>query len=404
MHVNFTAETLTTGIAGIIEKKFHQFMVVLKKIRKKYSMKVLTIIGARPQFIKAAELRESLHARGHREILVHTGQHYDYSLSKVFFEELSISEPEYHLEVGSALPSQQIGTILMKLEGILSEEKPDVVLVYGDTNSTLAAALAAVKANFPLVHVESGERNFWPDMTIVHPSTIPEETNRVITDHLSQVNFCASERAVENLKNEGVVRNVIWSGDIMLDSFNKSSGIAQRKSRILEKLGLKQKEYILATVHRAVNTDNPDRLKGIVTALLNLGERVIFPVHPRTRNMIEAFNIADSITQSQALEMIEPVGYFDMLLLEMSSRLIITDSGGVTREAFFAGVPAVIVDDTTAWIDLVLAGWSSLAGAETERILSAVRTHKPPTKKEPLLGNGNTSMTIVTELETIFGV
>ncbi len=367
-------------------------------------MKIITIIGARPQFIKAAEFSESLNARGHREILVHTGQHYDYLMSKVFFDELNISEPDYHLEVGSALPAAQIGAILVKLEAILSAEKPDVVLVYGDTNSTLAAALAAVKGGIPLAHIESGERNFRPDMSIVHPSTIPEESNRVVTDHLSQANFCASERAVENLKIEGVVRNVIWSGDIMLDSFNKSSEIAQRRSGILEKLGLHHKEYILATVHRAINTDDPKRLKGIVTALLNLGERVVFPVHPRTRNMLAAINLKETIARSENVMMLDPVGYFDMLRLEMNSRLIITDSGGVTREAFFAGVPAVIVDDTTAWIDLVLAGWSSLAGAETEKIITAVKELKQPSIKHPLLGEGKTSAIIVSHLESIFGV
>lgn len=365
-------------------------------------MKIITIIGARPQFIKAAQVRQIFQVNGHHEILVHTGQHYDYLMSKVFFDELGISAPDYNLEVGSASPAKQLGAIMVKLEEILALEKPDFVLVYGDTNSTLAAALTAVKGNFPVVHVEGGERNFSADMRVVHPSSIPEETNRVVTDHISAAIFCASQRAVDNLKHEGVVQNVFWSGDIMLDSFLQMSSIAQQRSGIMKSLGISAGEFVLTTVHRAINTDDPHRLKSILTALLSLNEKVIFPVHPRTRKLIDSLGMIDEINRSKNLSLIEPVGYFDMLELERNSRLIITDSGGVTREAFFCSVPSVIVDDTTAWIDLVLAGWSSLTGSQPQKIIKAAESLKRPLKKEPLLGDGNTSEFIVRQLEKLY--
>lgn len=365
-------------------------------------MKIVTIIGARPQFIKAAQVRKILQERDHHEILVHTGQHYDYLMSKVFFDELLISEPDYNLEVGSASPAKQMGAMMVKLEEVLALEKPDFAIVYGDTNSTLAAALTAVKGNFPVVHVEGGERNFSADMQVVHPCSIPEETNRVITDHVSKAIFCASQRAVENLKHEGITQNVFFSGDIMLESFLQMSNIAQQRSGILGTLKIKPGEFVLTTIHRAINTDDPHRLKSILIALLSLNETVVFPVHPRTRKLINSLGMNDEINRTKSLSLIEPVGYFDMLELERNSRLIITDSGGVTREAFFCNVPAIIVDETTAWIDLVLAGWSTLTGSGTNKIIQAVQSAQRPLKKEPLLGDGNTSEFIVRRLEELF--
>lgn len=362
-------------------------------------MKVLSVLGARPQFIKAAPVGQALKAAGHIHVLVHTGQHYDYVMSKVFFDELGVAKPDYNLDVRSATHGRQTAQILIGIEQVLLKEQPDCVLVYGDTNSTLAAALGGAKLHIPVGHVEAGERNFTPSFKMVHPSSIPEETNRVVTDHVSTLLFCATRRAVDNLRREGVEAGVYEVGDVSLDTFLQMSHIAATRSTIVRDLALTRGQYLLATVHRAVNTDQQHRLRAIVSALLGLDTPVVFPVHPRTRKALDEYDLHQHLVQSRTIRSLQPVGYFDMLQLETNARAIITDSGGVIREAYFVGVPSVIVDDTTEWIDLVREGWGSVVGANTEAIKQAVGKAVPPSRQEALLGCGDASRRIVNYLE-----
>jgi UDP-GlcNAc3NAcA epimerase len=356
-------------------------------------------VGARPQFIKAAPVCKELLERGHKNILVHTGQHYDYSLSKVFFDELGIPSPDYNLEVGSSTPVNQMAGMMIKLEEILDAEKPDCVLVYGDTNSTLAAALTALKCSIPIVHIEGGERNFTRDYVRVLPASIPEEANRVMVDHISTIIFCASRRAVENLAKEGITNQVFWVGDISLDTFSQINQTPSNRSDILERLNLISGNYVLATVHRAINTDLLERLKEILMGLSLINYPVVLPVHPRTRKVIDTHRLLEDLPGNRQLKIIEPVGYFDMLALEKNAKIIVTDSGGVIREAFFSGVPSIIVDETTEWIDLVQSGWSRLVGADAKKIVDSISTLKRPVQKEPILGDGTTRKLIVEYLE-----
>jgi UDP-GlcNAc3NAcA epimerase len=316
-------------------------------------MTVVSIVGARPQFIKAAAVSRVLRAEpGVREVLVHTGQHYDDNMSRVFFEELEIPEPDYHLGIGGGTHGQNTGRMLEAIEGVLLKEMPDWVLVYGDTDSTLAAALAAVKLHVPVAHVEAGLRSFNRRM--------PEEINRVLTDHAADLLFAPTETAVKNLLREGVPEDRIHLvGDVMYDAALYYGARAERESRVLERLGLHPKGYVLATVHRAENTDDPERLGAILEALAEVHRElpVIFPVHPRTRKRAEAFGFGRYLERVLA---VEPVGYLDMVMLEKNARLIATDSGGVQKEAFFYRVPCVTLREETEWVELVELGWNRL--------------------------------------------
>jgi len=290
-------------------------------------MKIVTVVGARPQFIKAAALSRVLRQQ-HNEILVHTGQHYDDNMSAVFFAELDIPAPDVNLQIGSGSHGTQTGAMLTGIETVLLAERPDRVLVYGDTNSTLAGALAAAKLHIPVAHVEAGLRSF--------NRAMPEEINRVVTDHLSDVLLCPGQTAVDNLAAEGITRGVHLVGDVMADALIVASERAMTHSAILTRLELTEQSYVLATVHRAENTDDPLRLHNILTAFLDSNELIIFPVHPRTRKRI---NELDLSLQQSNLRLIEPVGYLDMVQLEQSARMILTDSGGVQKEAYWLGVP-----------------------------------------------------------------
>jgi len=316
-------------------------------------MKVLSIVGARPQFIKAAAVSRVLRAEpGVQEVLVHTGQHYDDNMSRVFFEELEIPEPDYHLGIGGGTHGQNTGRMLEAIERGLLKEQPDWVLVYGDTDSTLAGALAAVKLHIPVAHVEAGLRSFNRRM--------PEEINRVLTDHASDLLFAPTETAVQNLLREGILENKIHLvGDVMYDAALYYGAKAEQKSEILKRLGLSPKGYVLATVHRVENTDDPGRLGAILEALAEVHRElpVVFPVHPRTRKRAEAFGLGGYLERVLA---IEPVGYLDMVMLEKSARLIATDSGGVQKEAFFYRVPCVTLRGETEWVELVELGWNRL--------------------------------------------
>jgi len=330
-------------------------------------MKIASVIGARPQFIKCAPVSRELRKLC-KEIIVHTGQHYDDSLSEVFFRDLHIPRPDYHLGVGSGTHGQQTGEMLKKIEDILTTERPRAVLVYGDTNSTLAGALAAAKLHIPVIHVEAGLRSFNRRM--------PEEINRLLTDHLSGLLFCPTETAVKNLGQEGITKGVHLIGDVMYDALFDNLETARKTSSILDRLHLQPKAFVLTTVHRAENTDRPERLKGIMTALVSLAESgytVVFPVHPRTKKQLGESRIASA----RNFMVIDPVSYLDMVLLESTARVILTDSGGVQKEAYWLRVPCLTLRDETEWVETVTTGWNQLTGTDAGRILSAVETIAP---------------------------
>jgi UDP-GlcNAc3NAcA epimerase len=316
-------------------------------------MKILTILGARPQFIKSAVVSSELKKIGLcEEIIVHTGQHYNDNMSNIFFEQLSLQSPKYNLGVGSGTHGYQTGIMMIRLEEVILEEKPTAIIVYGDTNSTLAGSLVAAKLQIKSIHVEAGLRSWNRSM--------PEEINRVVSDHLADILFSPTETSVTNLINEGISKTKIeLVGDVMYDVFLRQESLSKKLNNVLEKHNLKGVDYILATLHRAENTDNLDRLKAIITALDMLGQnfQVIMPLHPRTLTKLKANLLVENYRN---VSIIEPVGYLEMYELEANSRLICTDSGGVQKEAYFHRVPCVTYRNETEWIELVSSGWNYL--------------------------------------------
>ncbi len=340
-------------------------------------MKVLSVVGARPQFIKAAPVSRALRRVAH-EVLVHTGQHYDYGMSAIFFDELQIPPPDYNLEIGSGSHGWQTGQMLIRIEETLLKEQPDWVLVYGDTNSTLAGALAAAKLHIPLAHVEAGLRSFNRDM--------PEEHNRVLTDHAADLLLCPTQTAVDHLAREGVTRGVHLVGDVMYDAVLYNIALAEQRAGVLARLGLEPGSYALATIHRPSNTDDPARLQAILAALRALAADypVVFPVHPRTRQKLAGLD-----SYEPNLHLIEPVGYLDMLLLERQARLILTDSGGVQKEAYFFAVPCLTLRRETEWVETVDTGWNRLVGNDLALIAQLAHDPKPTGSPLPLFGDGH---------------
>lgn len=358
-------------------------------------MKIVSVVGARPQFIKAAAVSRILGRSPVSEVLVHTGQHYDHGLSDVFFSELGIPAPAHNLEVGSGRHGEQTGRMLEAVERTLLEEEPAGVLVYGDTNSTLAGALAAVKLHVPVAHVEAGLRSFNRDM--------PEEINRVLTDHAADLLFAPTEAAVRNLLEEGIdeerVRQV---GDVMYDVARLFADRAEEASSILEDLGLDRDRYVLATVHRAENTDDAERLAAIFDGLAGASDElaVVVPLHPRTRSALEGSGRLERA--EDRLRVIEPVSYLDMVMLEKNARLIVTDSGGVQKEAFFQGVPCLTLRDETEWVELVETGWNRLApprsAAQVESAIRDALSAGEGRQDVAPYGTGDSADRIVTEL------
>lgn len=344
-------------------------------------MRFASIVGARPQFIKLAPVSSALRQR-HDEIIIHTGQHYDYDMSAQFFDELAIASPDYHLEVGSASHGAQTGRMLEAVEQVLLKERPDWVIVYGDTNSTLAGALAAAKLHIPIAHVEAGLRT---------DRTEPEEINRVVTDHISDLLFCPTETARRNANNEGITQGVEVVGDVMYDVLLQTQPkIYDRTSVLLPSLDIAPYSYMLVTIHRPANTDDPTAMHNIAQALNKLGMPVIFPVHPRTRKYLGQYDI----TWGKHVRLIEPVGYLDMLTLEQAACRILTDSGGVQKEAFLLGVPCVTVVGKTDWPETVEAGWNVLVSSRWQAILEAVNLPKPKPPQHNPFGNGDAAMRI----------
>lgn len=349
-------------------------------------MRILTVVGARPQFIKAGPFSRAVRVR-HEEILVHTGQHYDASMSDVFFDELQLPRPDHHLGAGSGSHGAQTGQMLQRIEEVLQRVRPDRVVVYGDTNSTLAGALAAVKLQVPVAHVEAGLRSFNRSM--------PEEINRVITDHVASYLFAPTQTAVNNLAREGVATGVTMTGDIMADALIANTGIAHERSDVLRRLALEPGAYVLATVHRASNTNDPNTLAEIIDALMLLHEPVILPLHPRTRAAL----MGTDIEVEPPVRIIEPVGYLDMLVLQANARMVLTDSGGVQKEAYLLGTPCVTLRDETEWVETLAGGWNVLAGANTERILAAARRTRPQGDPPPVFGDGHAAERMVAAIE-----
>jgi UDP-GlcNAc3NAcA epimerase len=339
-------------------------------------MKLVSVVGARPQFIKAAAVSREL--RKHfSEILVHTGQHYDYEMSGIFFDGLNLPSPDVNLAVGSSSHAAQTGRMLKGIEDVLLAERPDWLLVYGDTNSTLAGALAASKVSVPIVHVEAGLRSFNRRM--------PEEINRVVADHLSNLLLCPSETAVRNLAAEGITEHVHNIGDVMLDVLIWAKEHASSRSLdVLRRLGVAKKSYLLATVHRSENTDDFSKLSNIVTALNSLEDRVIFPVHPRTRKVLAEAGCKLELN----VQLIDPLSYLDMVSLAESAALILTDSGGLQKEAYWLNVPCLTLREETEWVETVEAGWNALVGCDSEKIIQAVHSFAPANPGPSLYGDG----------------
>ncbi len=350
-------------------------------------MKILTILGARPQFIKAASVsREIAKHSSIEEMIIHTGQHYDVNMSEVFFKEMNIPEPKINLGISGQTHGTMTANMIAGLEPIFLDQKPDLIIVYGDTNSTLAGALTAVKLQIPIAHIEAGLRSFNMQM--------PEEINRILTDRISQYLFCPTTTAIKNLDNEGFRHldcEVIFSGDVMQDSAIYYSKMSDNKSRIISKLDLSK--YLLCTVHRVENTDNIENLRAIIKAINTIHKEipVVFPLHPRTRKILESNAlICDAL-------MIDPVGYFDMIALIKNSSLVITDSGGLQKEAFFFKKCCLTLRNETEWVELVEGGFNILAGIQTENIISKVHEmlNIHPDFEVNLYGNGNAAKVIV---------
>ncbi|MCL4869961.1 MAG: UDP-N-acetylglucosamine 2-epimerase (non-hydrolyzing) [Anaerolineae bacterium] len=351
-------------------------------------MKIISIVGARPEFIQSSSVSRALRPR-HQEILVHTGQHYDYQMSQAFFDELEIPPPDYNLEVGSGQHGQQTAQILARLEEVLLAEQPDLVIIRGDTNSTLAGALAASKLHIPLAHIEAGERSY--------DRRMPEEINRVVSDSIADMHFCVSQAAISNLAREGVSNCVHWVGDVMYDAMIFNRPIAYRNSSVVENLGLTRNGYALVTVHRAANTDDPARLSQIVNILNHAPEPVIFPAHPRTRKALTHLGAAFA----EHVRVIDPVSYFDMIVLEDNARLIATDSGGVQREAYFLSKPCLTLRDETEWTETVTAGWNRLMPLDLATVLDAWQHFTPPAEQPPIFGEGKAGERIGQLIEEI---
>jgi UDP-GlcNAc3NAcA epimerase len=350
--------------------------------------KIASIVGARPQFVKAAPVSRALESV-FQEVLIHTGQHYDYGMSEVFFTELGIHEPEYNLGVGSGSHAEQTGKMMVELEKVFDSLKPDLVLVYGDTNSTLAGALTASKMQIPIAHVEAGLRSY--------NRAMPEEINRVVTDQLSSILLCPTAAAVRCLEKEGIVKGVHNVGDVMYDALLHNLALARKTSTILSQLDLQAGKYALATVHRAANTDDPAKMGSILNAFGELSTRIVFPVHPRTRKLLAKFGLSAPANVS----LVDPVGYFDVLVLQENAECVLTDSGGMQKEAYLLGVRCITLRDETEWVETVEAGWNRLVGADSKAIRSAYSTWFPQGERPALYGDGEAAQKIRRILEDL---
>lgn len=342
---------------------------------------IISVVGARPQFIKVQPVAKALESYADHRV-IHTGQHYDVKMSDVFFLQLAIPKPFRNLNIGSGRHGEQTGKMLTELEKEFIRHRPDLIIVYGDTNSTLAAALASAKLRIPLAHIEAGMRSYNNDM--------PEEVNRVLTDHLASLHFCASRQAVENLKREGITSGIFFVGDVMLDVLRHELPAAQTKSTVLQQIGLKPHQYFLCTIHRAGNTDDRTVLRNILRGLHRSPLPIVLPVHPRLAKVLRHPSLR-RLTASP-LVLVPPANYHDMLRLEQSAKAIITDSGGVQKEAYFLNVPCITLRNETEWVETVAAGWNRLVGHNVKKIAAAL-LHPPRSARHPAVyGHGRAAI------------
>ena len=349
-------------------------------------MRVVTVIGNRPQFVKAAAVSDRLRAGAH-EVLVHTGQHYDDELSRVFFDELGLPRPDHRLGVGGGTNTSQTARMLAALEPLLAAERPDVVLVYGDTNSTLAGAVAGAQAGVPVAHVEAGMRSY--------DRTMPEELNRVLADHAAALLLCSSERAAETLRLERVAGEVVVVGDVMVDVAHLLAPRARARTAALEAWGVESGGYLLVTAHRAGNVDDPVRLARLVELLLAVPGPVVLPLHPRTRARLEAAALLERL--DGRVRLTPPLGYLDFTALLLHARAVLTDSGGVQKEAYLAGVPCLTLRPVTEWTETVDAGWNTLVDLDADAAVAALE--RPlPAERPPLYGDGRAGERVVAAL------
>ena len=356
-------------------------------------MRILTVVGNRPQFIKAAAV-SGLLRKEHEEVLVHSGQHYDDSLSTVFFTELGLARPDRELGIGGGSNTGQTARMLAALEPLLIEVEPDAVLVYGDTNSTLAGGLAAAQAGIPVVHIEAGMRSF--------DRSMPEELNRVLTDHLSSLLLCSSDTAAENLQAESVTGRVEVVGDVMVDVAMRLQPLASADDVSQRAHGVKSGEYLLLTAHRAGNVDDPGRLRALVELVKALRQPIVFPVHPRTHARLKDAGLLEELEQLDGLHLTEPLGYVEFSALLCQSRAVLTDSGGVQKEAYLASVPCVTLRANTEWVETVSAGWNKLVDLDVAAALAALDS-TPPHEHPELYGDGHAAGRCVQAIGTLEG-
>jgi UDP-N-acetylglucosamine 2-epimerase len=351
-------------------------------------VKVLSVVGNRPQFVKAAPLSRALRAVG-EEVLVHSGQHYDPALADLFFDELGIPEPDHALGIGPGTPTAQVAGMIAALEPVLTTEAPDAVLAYGDTTTTLAAAITAAKSAVPLAHIEAGLRSF--------DRTMPEEQNRVVTDHLSARLYCPTPTAVENLAAEGINEGVELVGDVMYDA-SLAFAPAARARGVVDRLGLEPRAYVLVTAHRAATTDTREALASLVAVVGAIGEPAVFPLHPRTRARLETTGLISELERVPDLRLSPPLGYLDFTALLIDARAVLTDSGGVQKEACFHGVPCLTLREETEWVETVTAGLNTLVGLDPTRARAALSRAERSDERPALYGNGRAAEAVASSL------
>lgn len=355
-------------------------------------MKLLTIAGTRPQLVKVAAVSREL--RKHfTEVLVNTGQHYDYNMAGVFFEQLQIPKPDYDLGVGSMPHGKQTGNMMIKVEEVVEKEQPDAIVVYGDTNSTLAGALVASKLHIPVMHIEAGLRSYNRKM--------PEEINRVMTDHVSELLFAPTDLAVENLTKESITNGVHQIGDVMYDAVLYNMDLAE-ENHSLGEYQLSSKKFILGTIHRAENTDDMERMDAIVNAFLEIDSKVFLPLHPRTKNKLEAYGLLKKLERASNIVLSEPISYLEMLLLEKHASAIVTDSGGVQKEAYFAKVPCFTLRDETEWIETVEVGWNQLVNPLKDNLVDQINSFEEREYRNNLYGDGKAGKKIAQIIRDYF--
>jgi UDP-N-acetylglucosamine 2-epimerase len=348
-------------------------------------VKIASVVGARPNFIKLAPIHREI-TRFAEHTIIHTGQHYDYQLSEIFFKEFNLPKPDYNLEVGSGNPSKQIGEMIKKLEGLFLKTRFDLVIVYGDTNSTFGGALSANRLGLKVAHVESGLRSF--------DRRMPEEINRRLTDHLGDYLFAPTRTALNNLEREHVFGKVVYTGDVSVELVKRAATLAV-KSPVLADNGLEKKSYMLCTMHRAENTASRESLISVIRAFRELAEiKIIFPIHPRTIKMLEEYNLLDELRKCKNVKIISPVGYIDFIRFLKDASKVITDSGGVQKEAYLLSVPCITIRRNTEWVETVKAGWNILTDTVTEKIVHTSRKWQPHGRAKPIFGDGKTSARI----------